>query len=76
MANNIIKNKKGNALLWIAIILIVLVVLFFIFKGLSPAKEEVGKEVGDLNSLDVGENPDLQVDDFDSFQVSSGEITG
>lgn len=89
MEENIISEKKGNAWLWIIIILIIaIVVLFFLFRSPSPEKEKPGSgadggegsgggaEGDELEALDIGENPDVGVDDFSSLEVSSEEITG
>lgn len=89
MNNIIVSGKKGNTWLWVVIIIIVLVVLFFLFRSPSPEKEKIGAgtsgekvagggavNTGDIGALDIGENPDVGVDDFNSLQVSSEEITG
>ncbi len=69
-------NKKRKSLLGVVIIIIALIVLFFVFKNLSPEEKITkGTEVGDLNSLNVGENPDLEVDDFNALQISNEEIS-
>ncbi len=77
-------SKKSNAWIWVVVILIIaLLVLFFMFKG---GKEEAGtggqqpgtgQQAGDeISNLDVGDNPDIGVDDLNSLPASQEEITG
>lgn len=86
--DEIVTEKKSNAWLWIVIIVIIaIVVLFFLFKGgeETGGKKDSGKVAGpngrlpvpdDIEPLDIGENPDVGVDDFSSLEISSEEITG
>jgi len=82
-------GKKSNIWVWAAVIVVVLVILFFMFRGGEEAGAEKKlpgtgnqgtggqQQAGDeIDSLDVGANPDLGVDDLNSLQVSQEEITG
>jgi len=70
-----IKNKAGkkrNVWIWIVII-IILLVLFFAFRG-DKGGETGGESADEITALDVGDNPDLGVDDFNSLEVSQEDI--
>ena len=76
----ILNVNKGNSriLIWAIIIVIVLVIAFFMLKGGN--KEGTGitdktPQQDEISSLDVGENPDIGVDDLNSLQVSEEDIT-
>lgn len=80
-------EKKSNVWIWVAVVVVVLIILFFMFRGGEEAGTEkqpgtenqgtTGQQAEDeINSLDVGANPDLGVDDLNSLQVSQEEITG
>lgn len=86
-AKNDGSEKKSNIWIWAAVVVAVLVVLFFMFRGGDEAgtgkqpgtgnQGTGGQQAGDeISSLDVGGNPDLGVDDLNSLQVSQEEITG
>lgn len=70
-------GKTNNKMwMWIVIAVIVLLVLFFIFKGAKKGEKIIlpGQATADINSLDVGDNPDIAVDDFGSIDVSQEDI--
>ena len=73
------KGKGSNKWIWVIAIIVLLLVLLFAFKG--NKQETTGgtgtnvPETGDINSLDVGNNPDVGVDDFNSLQVSQTAIS-
>lgn len=76
----ILNINKGNSriLIWAIIIVIVLVVAFFMFKGGNKEGTSITDKTAqqdEISSLDVGENPDIGVDDLNSLQVSEEEIT-
>lgn len=71
-----IKNKAGkksNTWIWVIVIIIALLILFFAFRG-DKGGETGGESADEITALDVGDNPDLGVDDFDSLQVSQEDI--
>ena len=72
-----INAKKDNRILVIAtIVIIALIVLVFVFMGLkSDGDSEIEEGEGEVETLlDVGDNPDLGVEDFSSLEVSEEEI--
>ncbi|MDO8509093.1 MAG: hypothetical protein Q7S27_05415 [Nanoarchaeota archaeon] len=83
--NNTVNNgKKSNKLIWIVSIVIILGILFFAFKGGDKEESNINdndqtaddQEVNEIDGLDVGDNPDIGVDDFNSLLVSQEEIAG
>lgn len=69
-------NINNKILIWAIIAIILLLVLIFVFKGIGQNGAGGDKtSEGDIESLNVGDNPDLSVDDFDSLQVSQEEIS-
>ena len=68
---------KKDSMIWIiaAVIIIALVVLFFAFmsfdKGGDGGTDSLEE---DIDSLDVGDNPDVGVEDFSSLEVSQEEV--
>ncbi len=68
-------KKKNNAWIWLAVAVIA-VVLILAFYATQKAGDKIDKQLGeDIDSLDVGDNPDIVVDDFDSLEVSEEDIT-
>ena len=67
---------NNKVLIYVIIAIIILIVAFFAFKGINKTAEKqgVGKNA-DINNIDVGDNPDVGVDDFNTLQVSQEEIT-
>ncbi len=85
MEENITKSEAGKSnnkiWIWVIVAVIAILVLFFVFKGakkgdtgtITPPGDGVGGSA-DINSLDVGENPDTGVDDFSTLDVSQEDI--
>ena len=76
-------TKKSNVWLWIFIAIIVLIVLFYVFRAPKETKERtsVGEKItppniepDDITVFDIDDNPDIGVDDFNSLEVSEEGI--
>ncbi len=63
--------KKKNTWIWVIVIIVALLILFFAFRGDKSLEEETSD---DITALDVGDNPDIGVDDFNSLQVSQEDL--
>ena len=73
-------KKRSWIWMWVVIGVILFVVLFFVFRGSEKTVKGNGEvtppeKTDDISNLDIGENPDLGVDDFNSLQISQEEIT-
>ncbi len=87
--NTNIGGKKSKTWIWVILGIIVLVVLFYMIRGGNKGASNTNTErvggnnlptnnqqgVSDINSLDVGNNPDVGVDDFNSLQTSQEDIS-
>ena len=72
------KEGKTNRFIWTIAIIVIIIILMFMFRG--NKKETTGtpattQEIADINTFDVGDNPDVEVDDFNSLQVSQTDIS-
>ena len=73
------KIEKNKVWLWTLIILIVAVFLIFAIKSYSkesktPLTQKEQIKISNIESLEIGENPDIGVDDFSGLQISQEEI--
>ena len=64
-------KKKSNTWIWIVIAIAVVLILFIALKNYNVND---GEAADDISGLDIGENPDLGVDDINSLQVSQEDI--
>ena len=76
---NILNVKKGKSrtLTWAIIIVIILVIAFFMFRNTDKGGTGITDKTtqqDEINNLDVGENPDVGVDDLNSLSVSEEDI--
>ena len=73
------KGRGNNKWIWAVAIIIVLFVLIFAIKGNKKIETTSGdgnvQETGDINSLDIGDNPDIGVEDFNSLPSSQEAIS-
>ncbi|MEK6843810.1 MAG: hypothetical protein AABX83_00100 [Nanoarchaeota archaeon] len=73
------KGRGNNKWIWAVAIIIVLLVLIFAIKGNKKIETTSGDgnvpETGDINSLDIGDNPDIGVEDFNSLPSSQEAIS-
>ncbi len=69
-------DKKDNKVLMIAVIVITaLVVLFFVFRSFDKVGDSgIGELEEEIDAIDVGDNPDIGVEDFGSLEVSQEEV--
>ncbi len=79
-------DKRGsNFWLWVVIVVIVLVALFWVFKKPSsgdvmekptptPVQPTPTPETDGISALDVGDNPDLGVEDFNTLPTSQEPV--
>jgi len=74
------EETKSNMWIWVVLAIIVLVILFFSFKGgkepqgtAQPTPAPSGADAS-IENLDVEDNPDIGVDDLNGIQISEEEI--
>ncbi|MBI2449643.1 hypothetical protein HYV49_05095 [Candidatus Pacearchaeota archaeon] len=66
---------NNKILIWVIVAVIIILLLFFIFKGGKNGEETTTTSTTvDIDTLDVGDNPDTGVDDFSELDVSQEDI--
>ena len=68
------KPMNNKILIWIIVAIIILIALFFIFKAALKEGNISNKANTNIDSIDIGVNPDIIVDDFNSLPISEEEI--
>ncbi len=67
---------NNKVLIYVIIAIIILLIIFFVFKGINkPIEKQATGKASDIDNIDIGANPDIAVDDFDSLQVSQEDIS-